>query len=96
MKKFTEFLYNMREFDPILIEAVEKGFNMIYESTEDIVEDVKKKVGTGEDTSDDFFAEEPSSELELDEFSEEDEMTDEKMDKFEADEFPEEELRVIS
>lgn len=47
MNKFTEFLNNMRQFDPVLIESVEKGFAMIFESTEDVVEDVKKKVNKG-------------------------------------------------
>jgi len=60
MNKFTEFLRNMRQFDPILIEAVEKGFDMIYEATEDVVEDVKEKVG---DTPEEDTPEEDVGEL---------------------------------
>ena len=86
MSKFTEFLGNLRQFDPVLIEAIEKGFNMIYEATEDVVSDIKEKVGTGEEISDELAEIESTPEVE----------PEVEPDVDELGEMPEEDLDIIA
>jgi len=44
--KFQEFLNNMKNQNPPLIEVIQKGFSLLFETTEEVVEKVKEKVGS--------------------------------------------------
>jgi hypothetical protein len=50
--KFKAFLENIKQFDPFLIESIQKAFNILLESTEEIVKDVKAKMQPEEETED--------------------------------------------
>ena len=49
MNKFINFLNDIKEKDPTLVEAVQKVYNLLFESTEELVDKVKAKVKPEED-----------------------------------------------
>jgi hypothetical protein len=41
-KRYINFLKSLKDSNPSLIETIEKGFNIIFESTEEVVERAKE------------------------------------------------------
>ena len=49
-QKFINFLDDMREIDSNgIMESIIEGYNIIYESSENIVDSIKAELGTGEE-----------------------------------------------
>ena len=58
-RQFNNFLNEVKEKDVFLIEGIQKAYNILFESTEEIVQQVKEKVGSDDEETWEELLEEP-------------------------------------